>query len=54
MEAVNELDRHKEDFVGHVICVHMEHVDDTEFGSKRSDMILMKGLPASTEGRSAR
>jgi hypothetical protein len=36
VEAVNELDMHKEDFVGHVICVHMEHVDDTEFGSKRS------------------
>jgi hypothetical protein len=53
VEAVNELDKHKEDFVGHVICVHMEHVDDTEFGSKRL-VILMKGLPASTEGRSAR
>ena len=55
MEAMNELDKHKADFVGHVICAHMEHVDDAEFGSERSDMILMNGLPAGhREGRSAR
>jgi hypothetical protein len=48
VEAVNELDEHKADFVGHVIRAHVEH-DDAELGSKRSDMIPMNGLLAGTE-----
>ena len=54
MEAVNELDKHKADFVGRVICAHTEHVDDAELGSKRSNMTLMNGLPAGTEKTKAR